>query len=234
MYRPCPLLFPLAACLLLAACATSPPPSPESSATPGGEILMQVSRSTTKDPASLRATVGKRPARVRVVNDKLIAVRVPGLEPGAADVVVTSGNRAFKRATVMIRDTPGRSLRIVTDGKSFRLRDVRPSRDAFTGNVRSSQPRLSFDVIGQNGVAVYRASVVSPIASGGEYFSIDGTSPRVNIGRVAPPRGAEFAIRIPTPPPGTILRVYAVPAGVDVSTEEGRKQRTFLQEVVLP
>jgi hypothetical protein len=235
MNRPHPLsLLVLISCLSVAACATNPPPTPGASSPPGGEILVQVGRAATKDAASLRATVGSRPARVRVVGEKLVAVRVPGLEPGVADVVVAVGDREFKRATVTVRDTPARALVLYTDGKSFRLRAVRRSPDAFTGNVRSSMPRLSFDVIGQNGAAVYSASIISPIASGGEYFSIEGAAPRVNIGRAAPPTATEFSIRIPTPPPGTVVRIYAVPAGLDIGTEEGRNQRSLLQEVVLP
>lgn len=228
--RPLPLLLTV---LLFGACERAMTPV-VSTGMPGGTVLVRVSSTDLTRRPELKATIAGRPTLIRVIDSSRLLITVPDLDPGAADIVLLDGDRVVGKASITIEDTFARTLVFSTDGSAITMRETKRSVDPPTRNVRSGGPRLSFDLVSPQGVVVYSGSIRHPNETGGEVFNFSATTPITSIARTAPPDTVRFSIRTPTPAAGATLRFYRVPAGLDISTDEGRAQRVFVQEVQLP
>jgi hypothetical protein len=224
----------LAACCLLIAVAAGCRPrgtteiAPGEGA-PGSTAVVRVPglEAGTK-PDAVAVTVGGRPATVlRVEAGTGIEFLVPEREAGPAEVAVRIGQRDAGRAPFVVRAAPARQLVLSWGAQGVTLVSNRgasglgrPSREA------GSRRDLAYDVLALDGRLIATGTVPHPLQGRLELFEADGTM------RGAPePSTATFGLRIPAPPPGSVLRFYEFDPGTDLGTAEGRAARRQVSEV---
>ncbi len=200
---------------------------------PPGAVLRVQTRTNLQNQKHLSATVGDKPALVRVIDERTADVLVPWLDPGEAALVLTAGKREIGRAKVTILDTATRRVQLSIDRDGIELQRVERSADDTTPNVRSNRRRISFDLVNDRDGLIYSGSVLHPLSTGGEVITARGSDQPAIASRIEAPDSTTFSLNIPRPPQGAVLRVYDVPPGVDITTPDGREQRILIRSLAL-
>lgn len=215
------------------------PPGPPASLTvfptfvlPGGLVHAALPGGEFATREDLRVTIGGEPAAIlRVVDDDSLDIIVPIIPPDSVTLVLRDKDGVF--ATGDLRVGPSATVLIVlavTD--SVHVLRTLPSTDRPTRDVPSSEARLSFDVISLGGTLLHSCSVLDPTRALGEAL-VPATPDQVTLGRGGLSVDGTVGIRVPRFSGTVTLVSYRVAPGLDIRTQEGRAQRTLINQAAL-
>lgn len=204
------------------------------SAAPGQAVTIPLDalRRTQNDGVT-RVTIGGRDAAIALAERGRVIVYVPVLPPGEVPVRVYAGNTLVASNRIEIVASPRRSFLFARSGEQIELLRVRPTSSEASRNVRSLEPRLSFDLVDSTGTLLYSTSVVDPSEASAESFTRSEEGSAVSLGQARVEHRSVFPVQLPAMPAATELRVYRAPAGLDIFTPEGRAQRILLRRFPL-
>ncbi len=180
-----------------------------------------------------RVTIGEREAAIAHSEPGRVTVYVPKLSPGELSVRVYAGRRRVAADQIEIVAPFRRSFVFARRGEEIELLRVTSTSSEPTRNVRSMDARLSFDLVDDSGHLLYATSVLDPSEVPAETFTPAREGDTVSVGRVGVEHRSVFPVQLPAVPGATELRVYRAPAGLDIFSPEGRRQRILLRRFPL-
>lgn len=196
-------------------------------ARPGAAVRLRAEQPLFREGTQPRVRINGKPATVlRRVSDQEVDVLVPAIGPGSARVAVAGSGGG--RVTVLASP----SLELVMSLKDGKVALVRatPRAGEAHSRVLRDQPRLSYDVINQQGGLVFSGVIADP----GRREVFDGPNAAGAVLHGAPPdRETVFAVKVPHVAGRFTVKFYQVPAGADLATETGRTQRKPIGEIVI-
>lgn len=197
---------------------------------PGQTVLLGVQKAAFQDAGGVRVTVADRPAPVvRVLDSKTVEVMVPDLPPGGAPVRIKNPTKTVGRGTITIVPAPMRRVFLRMENDTVAVEGLEPYNGEY-GRGAAHGRRLSYDVVNDRGRFLYTRAIAHPSTGTVEVFGPEGApSPR----RYPVQEPYRFAIKIPYSPGTTVVKLYDVSEGVDLSTREGRAQRTLVKEFTI-
>ncbi len=205
-------------------CGKGPLRLTPTTARPGEMIHLHQDRGDFQSYDSLRVTVGGQPARVsRVLSNTDLDVVVPMQAAGNVEIHLRDGSTITASATFAVLDTDCRRIVMRMTGNQVEILRVEPCFDTADREVATLDPRLSFDLVDDAGSVLHTASIPHPLETPSEVFSRSGSA--ATIGRHDPPTSAIFWVRFPNLPNARSLRVYRVPAGLDIKQQINRDDR---------
>jgi hypothetical protein len=208
--------------------SVSPP-----AARPGDIIRVSHPHGEFKSRHGLDATIGGSPAVIlRVPDDNHLDIIVPIVPSDSVDVVVRDEDGVIAEGFLLVKQTAS-VLVVVTVTDSMRVVRVVPSVDRPTGDVVSSEPRLSFDLVDASGSLVHTCSVLDPDYTPGESIAPGSAPNQVTLARSTLSADSTVAIRLPRTTGTLTLGAYRVAPGLDISTTGGRAQRALINEITL-
>jgi hypothetical protein len=165
---------------------------------------------------------------VRILDNKTIVVKIPRLDPGPVVVTVRDRGSLVGIGGVDIMPPSKKRLYLTYDNGDIALRLQQP----YTGHFDKpfpGEPRLSYDVLDDNGNLLYTNALRLPGSRGDEVLgdpSDGGGSHRIlRSGRIP------FGVKIPYHDGTTIVRFYDVPVGSDLNDPQDRANRTLIDEI---
>ncbi len=180
----------------------------------------------------LQVTFGKTPATVIGTDPQgNLRVLVPmGAEGGTSVSVSENGQSAGKAAFEMLPPT-GRQLVLQMDpsGK-LEMLSSKPYGGGHDSGFSTRTFQLSYDLLSADGNLLFSASISHPVKERMEVFERpDGAQ----IHREAKVSPSVFPVKIPNLRQAVLIRFYEAERGMDLTTEAGRRERKFLQEIKL-
>ncbi len=201
-------------------------------ASPGMHVALTTDQPVFNAKKPPRVQVGKQAAKIAETTSATQAsIVVPNVAAGDADVRLLQGEKEIGRPA-RLRILPPQSERLTlafADGR-VKLIDAAPRAGGYTEGAREAGHRLSYDLVNEKGVVVFTGSILHPTLGRVEVFDETADGKRVIHGERAHAR-ATFVLKIPYLPGRATVRFYDVPADVNLASEDGRKARTFLNEV---
>jgi hypothetical protein len=197
-------------------------------ACPGQTVLLRAENAAFKDADAISVTIGDQSAPVvRIVDPQTVEVMIPKLSPGKARIRLEYAGKAAGEGTITIIPSPLRRLFLRMERDSVIVERTRPYNGEYDRDAAGGR-RLSYDVISERGQLLYTGAIRHPAAGTIEVFgSPKDRSPR----RIPAQEPFPFIIKIPYSPGRTVVKLYEVPDGVDLSTAEGRGARRLIREI---
>ncbi len=196
-------------------------------AAPGQTVLLRIDKPLFKDVSEITVRFGTQAAPVaRIVDERTIEVGVPPLDPGVVAVIVELAGKRVGEGEAKIGPCPMKRLFFSMSADSITLVSISPFTGQFDRNANRGR-RLSYDVFSAGGQMVYTGAIRHPafqtveVPAGGDdaaWRRIPNTEPYW------------FALKIPNTPGRTVVRIYEVAEGIDLSTAKGRAARSLLGE----
>ncbi|HEX7180674.1 MAG TPA: hypothetical protein VF756_02440 [Thermoanaerobaculia bacterium] len=217
------------AALALAGCATRRLTVEPAMVSPGMIVRVSSTKPVFRKGEEGEVRIAGRPASiVRTVSEREVDVMVPAVEAGAARVTLGRGGQSTGNVTVL--PAPSVELVVSMEDNKLTLMRATPRAGEVETRVSRDQARLSFDVINEQGGLVFTGAVADPTRR--EVF--DGPNSQGAVLRGTPrSKKAVFAVKVPNVPGRFTVKFYAVPAGVDLKSTEGRAAREPLGEIVV-
>ncbi|UCG53433.1 MAG: IPT/TIG domain-containing protein [Candidatus Latescibacterota bacterium] len=218
----------VAVCIGSIGCSKPIKVGPEESV-PGQVVDLSIEGADFEKVEDIEVTFARRPAPVvRVIDQTTVEVMVPPLEPGEVEIVVKKAGRQIGKAKTKIRPSPLRRVFFTMQDGRIELKRVRP----YTGHmdrVASRGRRLSYDVLTEDGRLLYTGAIRHP--EGGQ-FEVFGhpKPPKKRRGPVRVEGSIPFSIKIPYSEGKTIVRLYDVEKGVDLTDPRARDERRLITE----
>jgi hypothetical protein len=193
----------------------------------GQTVLLRVTKAGFEDIQAIDVTIaGQIAPVVRILDPETIEVMVPVVPIGKAPIQLSYHSKPLAMGAVMIIPAPMRRIFLRMERDSVTVERTSPYYGQYDRNATTGR-RLSFDVISEKGQLLYTGAMPHPVTGTYEVFGPAG-SPYPH--RVPAEEPYRFMIKIPYSPGTTIVRVYEVPAGVDLSSDTGRQARRLINE----
>jgi len=203
------------------------------SARPGEMIRLHQNRGDFQSFNSLRVTIGGEPSFVsRVISNTDLDVVVPMRAAGKVEIQLYDGSQLETSTAFAVLDSDCRRFVMRLHGTQVTVLRVEPCFDMVQRDAETLNPRLSFDLVNAQGQTLYTTSIAHPIETQAEVFSHSSRGATIERHDARDP--AVFWVRFPNLPAAKGLRVYYVPAGVDLADSVGTSNRVPIDTLEAP
>jgi len=200
---------------------------------PGMTTRVRLDRPLFDARTPIHALIGGVPAHARWIGaEDVVEVQVPNIPAGPTQIAFR--HREFDSAGAApfeVLPARARQLVLAWAGGECRLLTTEARGGQLLTAAEPDHTRLAFDLVNEHGL-IYAGSLLHPVR--GRLEVVDDSErgePLMHASRNLP--DAVFAIHVPNLPGPFTIRFYEAAAGVDLTTERGRAERRFVNEITV-
>ncbi|HEV8272481.1 MAG TPA: IPT/TIG domain-containing protein [Chitinophagaceae bacterium] len=200
----------------------------QSSARPGETILINTGKRTISDKNKISVTFNEITSQVISLEDSLVEVMVPELQPGEAKINISVDKKSIGNSSITIKEHSTRKLifMINPEGKVEKIGE-KLSNDEIASPDLTAGNKIAYDLVDANQQILASGLVPNPLG-GMEVFD----DPQKKIFREkAGHMGGTFTINVPNIKGGMKLRIYDVQLPGDANNQQFLERKKLITEI---
>jgi hypothetical protein len=200
----------------------------QSSALPGETILINTGKRSVADKNKINVTFNEITSQVVSVQDSLVEVMVPELQPGEAKINIRIDKETIGNSSITIKEHSTRKLifMISHEGKVEKIGE-KLSNDEIASPDMAAGSKIAYDLLDGNQQILASGLIANPLG-GMEIFD----DPQKKIYREkAAHMGGSFTINVPNIKGGMKLRLFDVQLPGDANNEKFLERKKLIAEI---